>query len=587
MEKHKDVGLKSVSLVVIATLLSVPLLLSLAKPAYATSLQDKIIYTDGTGEIITINPDGSGRTDLGISGGDPQISPDGKKIAFDVLESGTHGKFDVYTANTDGSNITNITYDNPNALDISPRWSPDSTKLAYDCIRNGIRGACITNSDGSNTHMFTPDGITPLGAALPAQVLNPTWSPDGTKIAFINSYVFDYGDNGNQFFNNVAVANIDGTGFKQLTNNVDTNTHPAWSPDGNQIAWFVALPAVPGTSGTYEIKTIDANGLNENILFSTSNQFINESPSWSPDSSKIIFTTRDVGIDLGPYRLNSISTLGGNPQEIYNDPLQIYQPNWGRIQSPDSTPPSVSSLSWSANPLLQGQNTTLSVSAADEVGGSGVASVQYSIDGGTTQSMAYDSVSGTWRATFGSSLTANTYNITVTATDNAGNTSSGLTDVLAVYTTANGYVTGHAKTLPTASDTLPITRDTSNNPAKLILGFTNVTAPTSGNFDMDYSIKNKQNEFSLSSTTISWVVVQDANHASILGHGDLTTYVNGLKTVTQNVAVRYDITLGTNGAPDHVTVKIFNPSVDPNTGTPAYTMSDDVIANGSNLMIHP
>jgi hypothetical protein len=67
----------------------------------------------------------------------------------------------------------------------------------------------------------------------------------------------------------------------------------------------------------------------------------------------------------------------------------------------------------------------------------------------------------------------------------------------------------------------------------------------------------------------------------------MTTYVNGAQTITQNVAVRFDITLGTNGNPNQITLKIFNPGLNPNTDTPSYVISDLVIPNGSNLMIHP
>jgi len=251
----------------------------------------------------------------------------------------------------------------------------------------------------------------------------------------------------------------------------------------------------------------------------------------------------------------------------------------------DNTPPAVGLPAWTVNPLQQGQTTTLSATVVDD--SSGVSSVQYSIDGGMPQSMIYDTSSGLWKVTFGSSLVASTYNVTITAIDTAGNASSGVTDVLAVYNTANGYVTGHAKTLPTVDDILPVARDTSKNPAKLVMGFTNVTAPTSGSFDMSYVIKKNKDEFNLSSTGISWMVVQDSTHASILGHGDLTTYVNGVKTVTQNVAVHFDITLGSNGTPDQVTVKMFDPGNDPNLASPAYVINDAVIPSGSNLMIHP
>lgn len=255
------------------------------------------------------------------------------------------------------------------------------------------------------------------------------------------------------------------------------------------------------------------------------------------------------------------------------------------LVSIDRTAPVVSTLSWSVNPVQQGQNTTLLASASDSL--SGVASLSYSINGGTPQPMFYDPISGQWIVTFGSSLGANTYNITVYATDNAGNTSAGTNDILVVYTTANGYVTGHAKIQPTASDTMPIALDTSRNPTNLVLGFTNVTAPMSGSFDMDYSIKNNQNEFSLSSTSLDWVVVSDSTHASILGQADMTKYVNGVQTITQNMSVRFDIVLGSNGASDQVTIKIFNPSDNPNTATPAYLINEPVQANGSNLMIHP
>ncbi len=250
----------------------------------------------------------------------------------------------------------------------------------------------------------------------------------------------------------------------------------------------------------------------------------------------------------------------------------------------DSTPPILGASTWAANPLQQGQTTTLSIPVSD--GESDVASVQYAVNGSTPQAMAHDFGSNTWQATFGSSLTASMYNITIIATDLAGNTTI-TTEILAVYNPSNGYVAGHVKTLPTTSDKLPIALDTSNNPAKLVVGFTNVMAPTSGSFDVGYVVKKNKNEFSINSTAISWVVVQDSTHASILGHADLTTYVNGVQTVTQNVSVRFEIVLGTSGAPDHVTVKIYNPGADPNIGLPAYTISDDVIANGSHLMIHP
>jgi hypothetical protein len=299
------------------------------------------------------------------------------------------------------------------------------------------------------------------------------------------------------------------------------------------------------------------------------------------DGTRIATTTdttyTDTSVSVGTYSyyVTAINAVGESaPSEAINVAVKD-----------DITPPTINNLSWSANPVPQGQNTTLSATVTDD--GSGVSSVQYSIEGGTPQPMSYNTSTRTWRATFGSNLAVNTYNITLTATDNAGDTSAGTTDVLAVYTTNNGYVTGHAKMVPAANDTLPIALDGSKNPAQIVLGFTNITAPTSGSFDMDYVIKRNQNSFSLSSTSINWVLVSDSNHASVLGYADLTTYVGGVKNVTHNIPVRFDITIGSNGSQSQVVTYIFNSGDNPYLANPTYIINDPVITNGSNLMVHP
>lgn len=247
----------------------------------------------------------------------------------------------------------------------------------------------------------------------------------------------------------------------------------------------------------------------------------------------------------------------------------------------DTTAPALDSLTWSSNPVLQGQNTTLSVNASDS--DSGISGVDYTINSGVDQPMPYNPATGNYQASFGSGLSSGTYTVVVKAIDNAGNISTA-TDVLAVYNPANGYVNGHAKIQPTESDVLPIAQDSSRNPSNLVLGFTNVTSPASGSFAIDYSVKNNYNEFTLTSTALNWIVVPDSSHASILGQATLTTYVNGVKTVTPNVTVRYDISIGT---PSTVSVKIFAPGVNPNMGSPEFNINDSVISSGSNLMLHP
>jgi hypothetical protein len=366
------------------------------------------------------------------------------------------------------------------------------------------------------------------------------------------------------------------SGIATCTNPVTVSTEGA-----NQSVSGTAVDVADNTAATTTTVNIDKT-------VPTIDYSVSPAPNsygWNNSDVTVSFTCNDglSGIDTCPEPITLTSGAGQIIEGTATDKAGN-SATASVMVNIDKAAPTVSNLIWSANPLQQGQDTTLSAAVSEAL--SGLASVTYSIDGAAPQAMTYDSTSNTWQATFGAALTANTYAITITATDQAGNVSAGLNDILAVYNASNGYVTGHAKILPTTSDVLPIALDTSNNPTKLVMGFTNVMSPASGSFEIDYAIKNKQNEFSLESTTINWVVVQDSTHASILGHGDLTTWVNGVETTTQNMTVRIDIVLGTNGDPDTVAVKLYNPGDDPNYASPAYTINDQVLANGSNLRVH-
>lgn len=482
-----------------------------------------------------------------------------------------------------------------------------------------------------------PSAPTGLTASSPTQTPNLSWNAvsgvtsyniyrDGTKIGSTASTTYadsNAAEGSHNYY--VTAVNLGGESAQSnvVTVLVDrTNPNMTYSispvPNGNQwnngdvTVTFNCSDTLSGIDTCSPPVTVSTEGANQTVTgmatdnagnTSTASVTVNIDKTAPAISYSVIPAANSNGWNNGDVTVaftcnDSLSGIASCPQPVTVSAEGANQVVAGTVTdnagntasvtatiSLDKTVPTVAMPTWSANPLQQGQSTTLSTIVSD--GLSGVASVQYSIDGGVPQPMAFDTTSGTWQATLGANLTAGTYNVTLTATDNAGNTSAGVTDILAVYTTANGYVTGHAKLQPSASDKLPIALDTSNHPANLVLGFTNVTAPASGSFDMSYVVKKNQNEFSLASTGIDWVVVQDSTHASILGHGDLTTYVNGVKTVTQNVSVRFDIVLGANGAPDQVTVQIFNPGLNPNTDAPTYIISDVDSTSGSNLMIHP
>jgi dipeptidyl aminopeptidase/acylaminoacyl peptidase len=97
-----------------------------------------------------MNADGSEQKRLvNVNGFFPDWSPDGKKIAFNYFG-------DIYTINSDGSGMTNLT--NSPVVDEHPAWSPDGTKIAFRSHGNDNNvDIYVMEAVGSNPARLTTD----------------------------------------------------------------------------------------------------------------------------------------------------------------------------------------------------------------------------------------------------------------------------------------------------------------------------------------------------------------------------------------------------------------------------------------------
>jgi Tol biopolymer transport system component len=116
----------------------------------------------------------------------------------------------------------------------------------------------------------------PAGEPIPVMTdalqLRP--SPDGRRVVFLH---------GDRRRPRIAVANIDGTGFRDLTDSTVVGINPDWSRDSKHIAFTVITPGSHG-----EIAVVDADGTNYHVIthFDPGNG-LPQWANWAPDGKRL------------------------------------------------------------------------------------------------------------------------------------------------------------------------------------------------------------------------------------------------------------------------------------------------------------
>jgi TolB protein len=145
--------------------------------------------------------------------------------------------------------------------DRNPGWSPDGTRIAFARSENYGYEVYAMDADGSNVRAVT--------SVAAESAPSPVWSSDGSQIALdVDGAIY--------------VMSVDGTGLRRLSPKLPRGVldmHPSWSPDGTQIAFMrytnedVAASAEDG-----DIWIIDADGTDATTV--THGPAIDSWPQW-------------------------------------------------------------------------------------------------------------------------------------------------------------------------------------------------------------------------------------------------------------------------------------------------------------------
>ena len=240
----------------------------LPKIAYAAEDPGRIVRS-----IEVVNVDGTGAVRLRV-GDAPSWSPDGKTLAFTDVSCYE----DYYYGRVCSGGIQAVDPETGNVRRFAggvggfhPTWAPGGGTIVFHqhtVIPSVIVLQELAVLSGASSNLNVPG---------PRAIIQPAWSPDGKRIAFACRWVT---------YLDLCIANADGTGAVQLSDDGELDQEPAWSPDGTKLA-FARYPIGRGDDGSADIAVMDLATRRITVLGKGAD------PAWSPDGSKLVFAAVD------------------------------------------------------------------------------------------------------------------------------------------------------------------------------------------------------------------------------------------------------------------------------------------------------
>ncbi len=186
----------------------------------------------------------------------------------------------------------------------------------------------LADGSGWGLHLVRPDGTDdhPILTELPGEQRAPAWSPDGTRLAFVNRDPADAESPDGAIW----MSSADGSDARRFFDGGAACTsvfHPSWSPDGTKLALICYADDSHGALAVLDLASMELTPLTT----VTYPEFMDNPPRWSPDGASIAFDiVRWDPTDsfLEGSLVATVPAAGGDPTRLTTFDTFMAHPDW-------------------------------------------------------------------------------------------------------------------------------------------------------------------------------------------------------------------------------------------------------------------